>query len=287
MDSGAAQLQSQRVEIDANERRRRHRRVAEERPEQPPARGLEAPQGQRGDVGLPALLQVADRNPESLAGLCHRDVVGLLHRLEGRDMHPLGEGRAQRLARSASVAVEHVGRPLPPGRVGDLGDDAVELALGGVEEEERDRVEADPEVARIGEQPDRPLRPSPEPRLHQVASPLRQRAALSREVVAVAETRRRRATSRPQRNPIQQLRELVQVQQRQQDPVAEGVRNLAEAPVGDPSLVDRRAIHAALANSSETASIRSSARTGSCGCGSGPRPPSLSATRSADQTPSS
>jgi hypothetical protein len=238
-------------------------------------------------VGLAAALQVADRDAEPLAGLGHRDVVGLLHWLERRDVHSLGERGAKRIAGVIPPAVEDVGRTLAPGRVGDLGDDAVEVAARRVEEDEGNRVEADSEVAGVGEQPHRAGGTAPEPLLDQVAGALRQGPALSREIVPVPEACRRRPSRRPERDPVEQLRELVQVQQRQQDPVAEGVRNLAETPVGDPPLVDGGGAHAASESSSATASIRCNAGMGSRGCGNGPLPPSRSATRSADQTPSS
>ena len=69
--------------------------------------------------------------------------------------------RSRRRIRLAGI--EHVGVPLAPRRVGDLRDHGVERPRGRVAEQEAHRVEADPQVARVGEQPDGAGGAAPEP----------------------------------------------------------------------------------------------------------------------------
>ena len=48
------------------------------------------------------------------------------------------------------------------------------------------------------------------------------------------------AAGRPQREGIEHLRQLVEVEVHEEEPVAEGVLDRLEAPVADPALVDGR-----------------------------------------------
>jgi hypothetical protein len=232
------------------------------------------------------MLEVADLDAEPGAWLADGDRVGLFHRLERGDVQPLLEATADRAARRPPPPVEHVRRPLAPRGVGHLGDHRVEGTVVAMEEEERDRVESDAEIPRVREQPDRPVRPATEPLFHEVAGALGQLLIAARQVVPVAESHRRGAAGRPQRNTVEQLGQLVEVQQGEENPVAERVRGRIPATVSDASLVDHRGGHAASA-SSDSGSGSGCTVVVWPSCGSGPRPPSACATRRADHIPSS
>ena len=287
MESSSSKFQPQGVRVDPGQGRDRHRRIAEQEPHHAAPGDLVAAQGHARDEDRAAPFQVPDHNAESLVRPGDGDLVGLLHGLEGGDVHPLPEGPHHVPLGGGSLRVQHVFRPLPPRRVGDLGDHAVKAALLAMEEEKRDRVEPDAEIPRVGQQPDGAFRPPPQPGLHEVAGARRQGPLAAREVVGLAEARRCRAACRPERDRVEDAGELVEIEQRHEDAVAEGVRDGAEAAMRHPPLVDRGARHAASASGSETGSLRCVTGTTSPACGSGPRPPSLSDTRSADQTPSS
>jgi hypothetical protein len=287
MEWHSSKSQPEGVRVDPGQRRDRHRRIAEQQPQHAPGRDLAAAQAHARDEDRPAPFQVPDDNLEPLARRGEGDLVFLLHRLEGRDVHPLPEGPGHPLPGCGPVRVQHVFSPLAPGRVGDLGDHAVEAAIVAVEEQERDRVEPDAEVARVGQQPNGASRPPAQPGLHEVARAVRQKALPIREVVGLVEARRRRAPRRPERDPIENPGQLVEIEQRKEDAVAERVGDGAEAAMHHPSLVDRGARHAASTSGSEERSLGFVTDAVSPTCGSGPRPPSRSDTRSADHTPSS
>jgi hypothetical protein len=287
MESRSSKFQPQGVCVDPGQGRDRHRRIAEQEPEHAGAGDLVAAQGHARDEDRAAPFQVPDHDAESLVRPGDGDLVGLLHGLEGGDVHPLPEGPDHVPLGGGSLRVEHVLRPLPPRSVGDLGDHAVKAALLVMEEEKRDRVEPDAEVARVGQQPDRASRSPPQTGLHEVAGAQRQGPLAARKVVGLPETRRSRAARRPERDRVEDAGELVEIEQRHEDAVAEGVGDGAEAAMRHPPLVDRGARHAASASSSGTGPLRCVTDTTSPACGIGPRPPSLSDTRSADQTPSS
>ena len=287
MESSSSKFQPQGVRVDPGQGRDRHRRIAEQEPQHAAAGDLVAAQGHARDEDRAAPFQVPDHHAESLVRPGDGDLVGLLHGLEGGDVHPLPEGPRHVPLGGGSLRVQNVLRPLPPRRVGDLGDHAVNAAPLAMEEEKRDRVESDAEIARVGQQPDGAFRPPPQPGLHEVAGAHRQRPLAAREVVGLAEARRCRAARRPERDRVEDAGELVEIEQRHEDAVAEGVGDGAEAAMRHPPLVDRGARHAASASSSGTGPLRCVTGTTSPACGSGPRPPSLSDTRSADQTPSS
>ena len=192
------------------------------------------------------MLETADQHAESLVGACGRDLVGLLHGLERGDVHALLERPRDPPPLHEATRVEYVRRSLAPWGVGHLRDHAVEAALGRVEEEERDRVEPDPEVARIREQADPTSWPPGEGLLDPPACPLRQ-GALAGEVIALPESRRRWSPGGPERDRIENIRHLVEVEQGHEDPVAEGVGNRPEPPMRHPPLVHGRLRHAAAA----------------------------------------
>jgi hypothetical protein len=287
MDSGSTKLQPQRIRVDARKGRQGHRRVGDQQANHPPGGELEAAHRHRGDEHLSAALEVPDHDGQSLARPGHRDLIGLLHRLKGGDVHALLEPADDRLVRRALTSVEDVGRSLAPGRVRDLGDDAVERAPRVEQEEERDGVEADAVVARVRQQEDRPRRTSAEANLDPLTGALREVALAAREVVAVAKACRCGAARRPERDPIEQPRQLAQVQQRHEDPVTERVLDRSGAAVRHPAFVDRRSPHAACGMRSRAGPAGGAAGASSPSWGRGPRPPSISATRRADQTPSS
>jgi hypothetical protein len=287
MESRSSKLQAQGVGVDSGQDRDRHRRIAEQEPQHAAAGDLMAAKGHARDEDRATSFQVPDHYAKSLARAREGDLVGLFHGLEGRDVHPLPEAPRDLAMGYRSTRVQHVRRPLAPRGVSDLGDHAVEVAILAVEEQERDRVEPDTEVARIGQQPDGAARPPAQTGLHELAGALRQRPLAAREVVGLTEARRRRAASRPERDRVEDVGELVEIEERHEEAVAEGVGDGAQAAMRHPPLVDRGARHAASASSSESGSVRCLTGATSPACGSGPRPPSLSATRRADQTPSS
>lgn len=149
MEWGSSKLESQRVRIDAREGRHGRRGIAEQEPEHSSWTHLEAMERHGGDEDLATGLEIPDHDSEPAAGGGHRDLIGLMHRLERGDMHSLPEPAGDAAVGLAAMRIEHVCRPLAPGSAGHLGDDALEYPVGVVQEEERDRVEADAEVARV------------------------------------------------------------------------------------------------------------------------------------------
>jgi hypothetical protein len=161
MESRSSKFEPQGVRVDLGQGRDCHRRIAEQEPQHAAAGDLVAAQRHARDEDRAALFEVPDHNAESLVRPGDGDLVGLLHGLEGGDVHPLHEGPLRVPLGSGSLRIQHVFRPLPPRRVSDLGDHAVKPALLAMEEEKRDRVEPDAEVARVGQQPDGASRSPP------------------------------------------------------------------------------------------------------------------------------
>ena len=287
MQLRSSKFQPKGVRVDPGQRRDGHRRVAEQEAQHAAAGDLVAAQAHVRDEDRAVPLQVPDHDGESLVRPSDGELVRLLHGLEGRDVHPLPEGPLYVPLGGGPLRVQHVLRPLSPWSVDDLGDHAVEVVLLAVEEEERHRVESDAEVARIGQQPHRPSRTPSQTGLHEVTGALRQGPLAAREVIALAKVRRRRATRGPERDRVEDAGELVEIEQRHEDAVAERVRDGAQAAMRHPPLVDSGARHAAAASASEAGSAGSSIGVTPSARGNGPRPPSCSDTRSADQTPSS
>ena len=287
MESGSTKLQSQRVRVDPCQGRQRHRRTAEQQPQHPPAGQFRPAQRHGGDESLVASLEVADHDPEAVARRSQRDLVCLIDRLERGDVHPLLESAGDGFATAPRASVQYIRGALTPRGVRHLGDDAVEASPRIVKEEERDRVEADAQVARVCEQTDCSLWSPAEAFQGQVPRALRQRTSFAGEIVVIAEAGRCGSARGPQGDRIEQLWELVEVEKGHEDAVTEGMRDGPGAAVRHPALVYGGGAHAASASSSGAGGKSGAAQAGSPGCGSGPRPPSLSATRSADQTPSS
>ena len=287
MKRSAPSLEPQRVDIDPRQRRDRHRGMPEEQAHHPSRGQREAAKRHRGDEDLAVMLEIADLDPQAVGRLAHRDLVGLVHRLKGGDVHALLEaGPNQPIVRSRAP-VQHVGGVLSPGGVGHLSDHAVDgLPVLLMEEEEGDRVEADPQITRVREQPDGPRRPTAQAGERQVAGPLGEGPGATAEIVTAAKPGGSRPAGRPERDAVEQLGQLGEVEQGQEDPVVEGARHGSEPAMRDPALVDGGGAHAASASSRAPVST-ASASAGRSGWGNGPRPPSASETRSADQTPSS
>ena len=192
MESSSSKFQPQGVRVYPGQGRDRHRRIAEQEPQHAPAGDLVAAQGHARDEDRAAPFQVPDHNAESLVRPGDGDLVGLLHGLEGGDVHPLPEGPHHAPLGGDSQRVQHVLRPLPPRGVGDLGDHAVKAPLA-MEEEEGDRVEPDAEIAWVGQQPDGAFRPPPQLGLDEVAGAHHQGPLAAREVVGLAKARQCRA----------------------------------------------------------------------------------------------
>jgi hypothetical protein len=171
-------------------------------------------------------------------------------------MHLLLERSGDGAPRSAIPTVEHVGDPFPPGRVGHFRDHRLDRApVRGVEEEKTDGVEADAQVARVCQHPDRPGRLAPDPLPDQLASPLAEAGRAPTQVVLAVEAGGRRPAGRPERNRVEQLRQLVQVEERHEDAVAEAVGHRAEPAMRHPAGVDGGGGHAASASSSAAGPI--------------------------------
>jgi hypothetical protein len=287
MELRSSKSQLEGVGVDPGQGRDCHRRVAKQKAQHAAAGDLVATQGHVRDEDWAVPLQVPDHDVESLIRPSDGELVRLLHGLEGRDVHPLPEGPRHVPPGRGPLRVKDVLSPFSPRSIDDLGDHTVEPVLLFLEEEERDRVESDAEIARIGQQPHGPTRPPPQPSLHEVTGALRQGPCATRKVIGLAEVRRRRATRGPERDRVEEAGELVEIEQRHEDAVAEGVWDGAQAAMRHPPLVDRGARHAASASASAAGSIGCSIGASPSARGNGPRPPSRSDTRSADQTPSS
>ena len=112
------------------------------------------------------------------------------------------------------------------------------------------------------------------------------RGGIPAEIVLGMEVRGRRSAGRPERDGVEELGQLVEVEEGHEQAVAEPVRAPTQPPVSHPALVDRGCGHAASASSRTAAVAGASSRSGRV-ASTGPRPPSACETRSADQTPSS
>jgi hypothetical protein len=221
MELRSAKSQSHGVRVDPGQGRDGHRRVAEQEAQHAATGDLVAAQGQVRDEDRAVPLQVPDHDVESLIRPSDGELVRLLHGLEGRDVHQLPEGPRHVSLGGGPLRVQDVLSSLSPRSIDDLGDHAVELVLLVLEEEERDRVESDAEIARICQQPHRPTRPPPQPSVHEVAGALRQGPFATRKVIGLAEVCRRRATRGPERDRVEDAGELVEIEQRHEDAVAE------------------------------------------------------------------
>ena len=82
MDWGSSKLESQRVRIDAREGRHGRRGIAEQQPEHSSWSDLEPMERHGGDEDLAAGLEIPDHDAEPPAGVGHRDLIRLMHRLE-------------------------------------------------------------------------------------------------------------------------------------------------------------------------------------------------------------
>ena len=184
--------------------------------------------------------------PEPLPGRRGPPLVALVHPHERGDVHALVDLAAQ--SRSAP-AIEHVGVALAPGRVRDLGDHRFERPRRRVAEQEAHRVEPDPQVARVGEQPDRRRRGGARAARRPGRARHRRAARPRRRGSRPAKPRGRRPAGRPERELVEDLGQLAEVEQRHEDAVAEPVLDRAQPAVDHPPLVDRgRPAHAASAS---------------------------------------
>ena len=176
----------------------------------------------------------AEAQPQVLARRRRPPRVALVHAHERRDVHALVD-----LAARLVAGIEDVGVPLAPGRVRHLRDHGVQRP-GRVEaEQEADGVEADAEVARAGRAagPGRSggARAAP----HQPARRRRRAARPGRRG-----SRRRRSHAGAGRradqsgNAVEHLGQLGEVEQGQEEPVAELVLHRAVAAVRHPPLVE-------------------------------------------------
>ena len=104
-----------------------------------------------------------------------------------------------------------------------------------VEVVEADRIEAAAEVAQVGEQAHRALRPVAGALLDQSPGGLGQRDVGVPEVVGAAEPHRRRAPRRVEGMAVEQVRELVEIEQGHEDPVAERVLDRLRSAGDEPS----------------------------------------------------
>ena len=254
----ALQLQPQRLRVDLRHHLHRHRRVARQQAGEPGAAELAAAQRERRVEALAARGVVPrglarprlDVDGEALAGLGRAERVGLVHPHQGGDVESLVELVAKHgsLARAAG---EDIRMTLSPGNVLDVGDDRLDPAAGAVEAVvEADRVEGVAEVAQAGEQADRAGGAGAGRGLDGVERALGERAPRVAEEVGAPEPGRRRSAGREQREGIEHLRQLDEVEVHEEEPVAKAVLDRLEAPVPDPALVHGRGAHAAIASTS-------------------------------------
>ena len=176
---------------------------------------------------------------EALARQARAQPVVGVHSEEGRHVEALGEVSVEPPARV------HVA--LAPGRVGDLGGQRLHvLALTVEAVVDADRVEQVPERAHARQQPHRALRADARPFLHRVEHGLPQRYLGRTHVVLPAEPRRRGAAGRPESDAVEHLRQLVQIQIAEEDPIAELVGHRLMAAVAHPALVQRTRAHTSI-----------------------------------------
>ena len=139
---------------------------------------------------------------------------------------------------------------LAPGRVRHLGDHRLHPAVVAVQVEQADRVERVAGEPQAGEQPHRAVRRRPGPLAHERAGRVGERRLGVAEEVLAAPAHQRRSARGPQRVAVEDLGQLVEVEERHRDPVAERVLDRRQAAVRNPALVDRRRGHAACASAS-------------------------------------
>jgi spermidine/putrescine transport system ATP-binding protein len=143
------------------------------------------------------------------------------------------------------LELQHVGMPLVPGRVGDLRHDRLDGLPGRVVDVvQADRVEVVAEVAQVREQPDRAPRPHARLALDGVAYRLVQRLARVAVEILPAEPADGGSARRPEPVPVEEPGQFREVDEREEDTVAELVAARAEAPVADPAGIEA-AVHRA------------------------------------------
>ena len=152
VDRDAGKLQADRVAVDQRQHPDVRERVAGADSRRGAPGQLAAAQRERGverELSVPAALDVDREAPAGSAGSCAVDVV---HAHERRHVQRLGD---------VSVSVgKDVRAPLAPRRVRDLGEDCLHSVTARVQAVvEAHRVEAVPERAELGEEPDGPIRP--------------------------------------------------------------------------------------------------------------------------------
>ena len=183
-----------------------------------------------------------------------------VHPQEGGDVEALLRPRAQAGARRfRAPPVEDVAVLLAPRRVVDLGHQRFEaLAVRSEAVVEAHRVEAVPEGAQVGEQPDGAVRPPAGLRRDQVADRGVEGRVRVAEMVAAVQPGEVRAAGRPQPAALEHRVQFAEVQVHEEQRVLERVGMRLEAPVPDPPRVERArpgaAGHAATPSRRATAS---------------------------------
>ena len=175
----------------------------------------------------------------------------MIHAHERRDVKRLVELTSEH-RRVALLALDHVGVPLPPGRVRHLRDQRLHALASRLEAVvEADGVETVPERAQVCQQSDRAVGTRPGLLLHHVTDGALQRHSRIAQVVAAAEAHQ----SRPTRDEpaVEQPRKLVQVEIGQRQPMAELAPGV-EAPVANRALVDTASTHSRAPKRSPTRS---------------------------------
>ena len=191
---------------------------------------------------------------ESWSGLDEAPVTFDLHREEGRDVERLGEAKAQSSIRAhRTLAGKHVGVPLSPRRVRDLGDDPLQsLACVVVAVVEGHRVEAMSQRPQGGEHTDGTHGPPARAALHLVPYGDIERHGGIAEIVRSSEGDEVPTLHRPEPAPVEHAVQFSEVQPHHGHAIRERVRHVTVPPMPDAALVDGGVEH----HESSTPSLR-------------------------------
>ena len=290
-ERGALEPQAQGLPVNRPEDLRGHRRKPRERRRHGARCHRPPPEKHPRAEHDRAVFEARHRDRQALSGPPETPAVTLLHGHEGGDVEVFS-GLEEEPLPGLAPGVEHVVVALAPGRVVHLRHDGREgLAVRLEAIVEAHRIEAEPEVAQVREQPHRTGREESGLPAHQAADLLvqRRRRRGARAVVAFPEPGDRRPARGPERETVEYPGELAEVRVDHEHAVGEGMAPRGAAVVHHPSVVEG-AVHGAATGpgTGAGARARSAADAGSgAGAGSPAAAPKALHTASALRTPSS
>ena len=242
MQPRALEPQPQRFPMDAGDDLQRQQRIGDEQAQQPGvgqrrAVRVEPGMQHRGAVGL----MHADADGQRLARRLDAEAVVHRHAEEGRHVQPLVAALLdQRRGALGRIDFDQVAVPLAEGVV-DFVEDRQRRAIRRVAEPHAQRIEGVAEQARHRQQPDRATGGKAGRRELRI-DPRAQPGHVAGAAVAVVRRPEAEEVEPPQREPAQpriERRQLVQVQQQREHPVAQPMTQRSQPLVHHPAEVER------------------------------------------------